>query len=134
MKEHVKDLWVAALLSGEYKQTQSVLHDGDGYCCLGVLCRVLGKQFVIDHAPTKHERDVYLCEDSNVLLPRSVQDEAGMKSDSGVLPASAVADLNVNEEDVNEEEVNWWSLADLNDRGAAFDEIADVISKHWETL
>jgi hypothetical protein len=113
MKEQVKDLWVAALRSGEYKQTQTVLHDGDGYCCLGVLCRVLGKQFA--PAYTNHERAVYLCEGSTVLLPRVVRDEAGMKSDSGAFGVAR-------------------SLADLNDKGVPFDEIASLISEHWETL
>ena len=37
MKQDVKDLWVEALRSGDYKQTNGYLQDGDGYCCLGVL-------------------------------------------------------------------------------------------------
>jgi len=32
--------WVDALRSGEYKQTTGSLHDADGYCCLGVACKV----------------------------------------------------------------------------------------------
>jgi hypothetical protein len=34
-------IWVAALRSGEYKQTHEVLQDAGGYCCLGVACKVL---------------------------------------------------------------------------------------------
>lgn len=30
--------WIAALRSGKYKQTRGRLQDGDGFCCLGVLC------------------------------------------------------------------------------------------------
>jgi hypothetical protein len=33
-----KDKWVAALRSGEYKQTRKRLFSGKGYCCLGVFC------------------------------------------------------------------------------------------------
>ena len=121
MHEHVKDLWIEGLLSGEYKQTRHVLHDGDGYCCLGVLCRILGKQFVPAYGHT-----VYSCGGNQVLLPISVQVEAGMKSDSGVLPEPSSYGP------VDEETP--WSLADLNDKGVAFDEIASLISKHWETL
>ena len=33
--------WVAALRSGEYKQTGNVLRNLDGFCCLGVLCDIL---------------------------------------------------------------------------------------------
>ena len=32
--------WIEALESGEYPQTQRVLHDGKGFCCLGVLCDI----------------------------------------------------------------------------------------------
>ena len=46
MKRDIRDQWIAALRSGEYKQGNGVLHqvskDGaERFCCLGVLCRVL---------------------------------------------------------------------------------------------
>jgi hypothetical protein len=34
-------LWIAALRSGNYPQGESALQDEDGYCCLGVACKVL---------------------------------------------------------------------------------------------
>lgn len=40
MKKEFKAKWIAALRSGEYKQTKGHLHDENGYCCLGVLCEV----------------------------------------------------------------------------------------------
>lgn len=33
--------WLAALRSGKYKQSKEVLQSIDGYCCLGVACKVL---------------------------------------------------------------------------------------------
>ena len=51
LSREVKRKWVAALRSGAYRQTKEALYrnPGDakpglpsGYCCLGVLCRVLG--------------------------------------------------------------------------------------------
>ncbi|MGA0595643.1 hypothetical protein [Enterovirga sp. CN4-39] len=36
----LKARWVAALRSGEFKQTTGTLKDSKGYCCLGVLCHV----------------------------------------------------------------------------------------------
>ena len=42
MDKKLKARWVAALRSGEYKQCQRVLHDGVGYCCIGVLETILG--------------------------------------------------------------------------------------------
>src|SRR3954466_4218538 len=45
LRPEVKEKWVAALRSGEYKQGRSYLHsqnpDGeDRFCCLGVLCEL----------------------------------------------------------------------------------------------
>lgn len=37
--------WVDALRSGEYKQCYGVLSDGEGYCCLGVACKISGKRW-----------------------------------------------------------------------------------------
>lgn len=33
--------WVAELRSGKYEQTKETLHDENGYCCLGVACRMV---------------------------------------------------------------------------------------------
>lgn len=42
MNQEWKEKWVAALRSGEYKQTRHVLRnitpENEGFCCLGVLC------------------------------------------------------------------------------------------------
>jgi hypothetical protein len=36
--------WIDALKSGEYKQGErAALFDGEGYCCLGVACALLGQ-------------------------------------------------------------------------------------------
>ncbi len=32
--------WIDALRSGEYIQTHGLLQDKDGYCCLGVACKL----------------------------------------------------------------------------------------------
>jgi hypothetical protein len=37
MNQVIKEKWVAALRSGEYKQTKGYLRNKKGYCCLGVL-------------------------------------------------------------------------------------------------
>jgi hypothetical protein len=33
--------WIQALRSGEYKQTTGQLNNNEGFCCLGVACKVL---------------------------------------------------------------------------------------------
>jgi len=39
-----KEKWIAALRSGSYEQGKSYLFDGEGYCCLGVACALVGVQ------------------------------------------------------------------------------------------
>jgi hypothetical protein len=44
MKQEIRDEWVNALESGEYKQTDMRLRDDEGkMCCLGVLCDLAAK-------------------------------------------------------------------------------------------
>jgi hypothetical protein len=55
MDPELKAKWVKALRSGEYKQARAALIDGDGmggrsFCCLGVLCDVLGTQWDLEAA------------------------------------------------------------------------------------
>lgn len=42
LPEDFKKKWVDALRSGEFEQCHGKLHDGIGYCCLGVACKILG--------------------------------------------------------------------------------------------
>ena len=104
MKKDIADKWVAALRSGEYKQAYGRLKKGDAYCCLGVLCDVLGREFSNGE-----------CEGIGAYLPESVVKEAGMSSRNGLLFATK-------------------SLADMNDNGMSFNFIADVIENYWEEL
>lgn len=47
MKKRIKNLWVKALKSGEYKQGTDFLKNGNKYCCLGVLCDLYRKEHKI---------------------------------------------------------------------------------------
>lgn len=42
MDTELKAKWVAALRGGEYQQARYQLRNGNGHCCLGVLCEVAG--------------------------------------------------------------------------------------------
>lgn len=54
LPKEFKVKWLKALRSGKYQQTKHTLHDGNGYCCLGVACNIahprleLGLNQVID--------------------------------------------------------------------------------------
>jgi len=47
MDAQLKAKWVEALRSGDYGQASGQLHDAQngGFCCLGVLCKVMGAEF-----------------------------------------------------------------------------------------
>ena len=55
MNKEIRDNWVAALRSGKYKQGKSTLMYEGKYCCLGVLCDILGIKLV----STTREKDHY---------------------------------------------------------------------------
>jgi hypothetical protein len=47
MDAQLKAKWIQALRSGEFRQAEGMLHNSanDSYCCLGVLCKVMGAEF-----------------------------------------------------------------------------------------
>lgn len=42
MNPEAKELWLAALRSGKFKQSRGTMRSRSGYCCLGVLAEVMG--------------------------------------------------------------------------------------------
>ncbi len=113
MKEVVKDKWVAALRSGNYEQASGVLYDGKGYCCLGVLCDVMGLK------PEQHDTNFsseYTFGDESGVLPPAVMEKAGIRFANGGYAYARKA------------------LSHDNDRGKSFNEIADIIEANWKDL
>lgn len=43
MTKYLKNKWIKALRSGDFKQTTGSLKTLDEYCCLGVLCEISSK-------------------------------------------------------------------------------------------
>jgi len=111
MKEEVKDKWVKALRSGEYKQGKNRLEDKQGnYCCLGVLCVLAQKEGVKIDLLSNPEQIIGV----NIGDQPEVRRWASIKQMSGSYgPSSLVRD---------------------NDSGATFPEIADIIEENWKTL
>ena len=81
MNQEIKAKWVAALRSGDYKQTTGELRSGDedshGYCCLGVLCEIskLETGFGITENLNENHGDDLICE--------TVQEWAGLNQPHG---------------------------------------------------
>lgn len=124
MKERVKDLWVEALLSGDYDQGRGYLRSDKGFCCLGVLCDLAveegvgtwGKPGDVEVTTDRTARafEPKDSESSAWDLPPAVLEWAGIKTKTGLIFDT--------------------SLADENDRGASFFDIAFVIEGNWKEL
>lgn len=107
--EHRK-LWVEALRSGRYEHATKQLRNGDAFCCLGVACDISGLG-----EWSGQETPFYLGD--NRMLPSGVRDWLGV---SGRLGGYGLR--------------NRTYLADLNDDGTTFSEIADIIESAPEGL
>ena len=111
--EEIRAAWIAALRSGEYTQARMVLFNGKGYCCLGVLCSVVGL------VPEKNENRAlyqYTFEGQIGTLPQIVQEAVRLRTSDGTYKAG-----NAN-------------LTSMNDSGASFEKIADLLENPPEGL
>jgi hypothetical protein len=106
-----RDQWIAALLSGDYQQGKAYLHRGDKWCCLGVLSDLAVGAGVIP--PPTEDDGIYTyganCDTD--LLPSEVSEWAQVDK-AGNYGATGC-------------------LANDNDRGATFEEIAELIREHF---
>lgn len=127
MREEVKTAWTARLRSGQDRQVAGRLSDGvGGYCCLGVLCDMAEEAGVVDKTVGKHPFNgvgaVYYG-DTDTVLPPAVMDWAGLSQDNPV--TSEYQPLNAD----GSVAPFRYSLAELNDAGKTFSQIADVIDR-----
>jgi len=113
MDQTIKQEWVSALRSGEYEQGRGYLKDRDGkLCCLGVLCEIAARHGIIEPGRTTYEDAeayAYGEERDDIYLPAAVQEWQGLDRSP---------------------HANNKSLADLNDGGTPFSDIADLIEAH----
>lgn len=121
MDATIKAQWLEALRSGKYKQGKGALHNksDDSYCCLGVLCEVMGvPEF---HGDGDRESSEFInfgtIDDfSSTSLPYQVRRVAGLLDGYGCFAGP-----------MGEDE----SLAHMNDTGASFEEIAKIIEEKF---
>ncbi len=108
MNKRIKKLWLKALRSGQYKQTQGTLRrkltesKGYSYCCLGVLEDIRVQQGAADRFPSR-----------NRVLTKACQRWAEVEENDPVIGIRQPT-----------------TLADLNDSGKSFKQIANLIEKH----
>lgn len=80
MNPEIKERWVAALRSGDYKQSAGHLHRNNSFCCLGVLCDLAARDGIV-----RAEGESYVAvnnedDDACSFLPVVVQEWAGLDS------------------------------------------------------
>lgn len=95
MNADVKALWIEALVSGEYEQTDGTLSrttsEGIEHCCLGVLCQVAIKEGVAVRVDRPRELGAWAYDNTSTSLPEAVETWAGLHSPDPILdnrPAS----------------------------------------------
>ena len=109
MKKSIMKKWVKALRSGEYKQGRFKLCDGNNYfCCLGVLTNLYVEENGNAKKAWKH----------NGSLSPIVQKWSGVNTGTGNFSLG----------------VDSKSLANLNDTGVSFKDIADIIEDKYKSL
>ena len=123
MKKEVADKWVAALRSDVYVQGKDMLANEDRteHCCLGVLCEIAIENGVRVRVRTEGE-EFTRYDGESYRLPHVVKEWADMMFNDGRLFDEDTEDLPPD------------SLAELNDSGLSFKEIADHIEEYWEAL
>jgi hypothetical protein len=126
--------WIVALRSGYYKQVQSKLYDecADGYCCLGVLCKVAGANF--EDFDTGEE-DVW--DDSTIKWEnRPIKDGANLAlNDDELLDPDFMESIgipdNIASHLVDMNDGNIWDETLGDTKKYTFLEIADYIEKEF---
>lgn len=115
MNKEVKELWLAALRSGNYSQGKFRLRNtNDEFCCLGVLCDIFSKQGGVGSWSIPKEPILRSTDAINFETPRG---------SNAVVPTGEVcdwADLQTN---------LLTNLSAMNDMGCSFKVIAKFIEK-----
>lgn len=141
MKTEIKDRWLEALRSGEYKQGKGrlVKETDDGtfnYCCLGVLCDLAQQQGIVEQGEVPcgcGGEDSCSIECVGFVGANGSPDGKNRAFSFSVLPFPVMewAGLDAADPMVRIEEVDGYlndrHLSGLNDAGSDFLEIADLI-------
>lgn len=111
MKQEIAKQWVAALRSGNYRQTYGRLAYEDKYCVLGVLADISG---------------------IGEWTGRPLHYKCANSCDYGVLPEDVVEWAGLSGTGENGDAID--VVVGLNDDGSHFDYIAEYIEQNWEAL
>ena len=128
MNDNARSL-VVALRSGDYEQIRTRLRKGDGFCCLGVACDLFMKENpewrwapedLMDQSSFARRGDPT----EYTALPPKVKEWLGFQNNFGGFEPADVED-----DTFDGEHVKGGTLADVNDSGFTFNQIADLIER-----
>lgn len=119
--------WIAALKSGQFAQGKECLCEDGKYCCLGLLSH-LQKRL---NNSGKSFRDGELFGASELILS-SDNPVFAILQGRGDVPYTVLHVIYTHDLNYPRNIHYCFSLAGLNDAGASFEEIADVIDQIWD--
>jgi len=131
--------WLDALRSGKYQQTPGRLRDGNGYCCLGVVCEAVlnrewekeesdlfGQQYRYKTSHGSTETTQLAREDREALGLDAVLSEREHCLVAAVVSYVSGRDIKPHNTNLSRMAVCMWFNDDL---GLNFDQIAEVIER-----
>ena len=126
LKPEIKELWCAALESGEYQQSRGSLYSAQGFCCLGVLGNLAVKAGVAEWKTVRENIPKPLVTNSGAslghILPEVLEWACILKEYDKYDGAFFLPDSHPRP---------YLTLAEANDQGLSFTEIAKLIRKHF---
>lgn len=113
MDSNIKTRWLEALRSGDYEQGKNCLRDANNnFCCLGVL------------------NDLYIQDTGNGGWEMLVNGKSYSSYESSAYPHPLVLEwAGIYDPYIGDEEGTVFDLSIVNDQGASFEQIADMIEE-----
>ncbi len=112
----IRKEWVKALRSGDYEQGEGQLVRDGKYCCLGVLCEIIGMK-QSKHIIDGHKDFIYYGTEYQLAPPKAMH-AVGLNDHHGSFSSSSDS----------------IALTEANDAGESFEFIANIIEEKPEGL
>lgn len=122
MKKEIKDLWVKALRSGEFKQCRGQLEQDEKYCALGVLAALA----LVEGHCSWNDGGRY--DGKRYSLSAGIMLWAGIATNNKRYLTKNAGKVQCKYENGSN------TIAGLNDEGMSFQKIANLIETCWQDL
>lgn len=125
---------VVALRSGDYRQGRSKLNWDGEFCCLGVLTDICVKKGLVSGwKSSSYDEKIMDCMNHDATLPLNIQALTELSAEGTIKDRSlpVAARLIDRYMPFAKEYKSVFNLTELNDKGATFEEIADLIEEQF---